>query len=145
MSKSDLPGLPSGLLRAAVNDCIDIEQDPRYLFDMQTTWHQPKPGSGKCAVCMAGAVIACRLGVDVYETFEPCDAGETNGDKLRAIDCLRRGMLGVACRKLNVDQPTLEQNSAFDALIMGSFSSIRGRADWDTYLAAADLLESWGM
>ena len=128
MSKSDLPGLPSGLLRAAVNDCIDIEQDPRYLFDMQTTWHQPKPGSGKCAVCMAGAVIACRLGVEIDEKFEPFDAVETDRGKLLAIDSLRQGWLGVACDQLHIDQPSLEQSNAFNALIMSSFYAVRGRA-----------------
>jgi hypothetical protein len=54
----DLPDKPSDLLQLALDDLELCEKDRNYTIDM-SEWHTPSQDeSEKCAVCIAGAVIA---------------------------------------------------------------------------------------
>lgn len=56
-----LPGKPSALIRIALDDLKKAEKDPTMKISMDTWLQVAKNGVDKCAVCMAGSVMAKRL------------------------------------------------------------------------------------
>lgn len=89
-----LPDKPSELLLLALEDLQKVESDPRYVVDMGA-WHSP---NGKCRVCLAGAVMAGKLGVTPDQSMTPSRLPEAL--KLRALDFLRVGEIDLALRTL---------------------------------------------
>ncbi len=96
-SKTDkLPDKISDLLEVAVDDVIKIKRRKSYALDM-FNWHlpavNPRNSSGKCTVCMAGAVMANRFPERMKEYNETCpsDFDEDTEKKLDTINCLRKG------------------------------------------------------
>ena len=108
MTESELHELfskPSTLLRAALEDLERVEILPEYIVDMGT-WHTPRVGGGGvCAVCLAGSVMAMRLGchrnlVEVphssifHKLFvggEPTVPALDYAERLYALEALRHG------------------------------------------------------
>jgi hypothetical protein len=62
-----LTSKPSALILAALADLEQVENDPRYEVEMGT-WHDP---NGKCAVCLAGSVMAFGLGASPNQRHGP--------------------------------------------------------------------------
>ncbi len=83
-----LPDKPSELITLALNDLLKVEKDKRYKIDMDT-WHTP---NGKCAICLAGAVMAKSLGADIHMSSTPAYAG-SNTNKLCALEWFRLGVV----------------------------------------------------
>lgn len=77
-----LPDKPSELIRLALADLEKAEESRAYSVDMGM-WHGYDEISGKCTVCLAGAVMAGTLGVELNTTAGPGDFWE---DK-RGDDC----------------------------------------------------------
>lgn len=97
---SKLPDTLSELLSVALDDLEATERDPRYVIDMDD-WHCPE--AGKCAVCLAGAVMAKTFDADPERYLVP---GEVTGDdsrELRALDALRGGYVQDAANLLGLD------------------------------------------
>lgn len=89
-----LPDLPSALIRVAIKDAAQLDQD-RYSPDWRD-WHVPilhAEDEGVCVICAAGAVIAGTLGAPIDKLREPCDFDEDTNSKLRALDCFRMGQV----------------------------------------------------
>lgn len=83
-----LPTLPSALLELALNDLIQVENDPRYRVHMGY-WHNP---SDTCAVCFGGAVLAKSLGVSPDERIDILDTVPLHNRKqISALDHARGG------------------------------------------------------
>ena len=91
MPKTEEPRLPekmSDLIEVALVDLRKVERmKGRYKIDMEV-WHLP---NNKCAVCHAGAVMACTLNVGPGVEAEPEDFSAWNRRRLTAIDSLRCG------------------------------------------------------
>lgn len=88
MSKNNLPDTPWELIRLAIADLEKVEALPDYEIDMEI-WHIPQP-NGRCAVCLAGAVMVSSLGLNDYRVaFNPSYVAERS--KLFALDRLRFG------------------------------------------------------
>lgn len=74
------------LLALALDDFEIILKDDRYQINMNV-WYLAMPKQ-KCAVCLAGAVIANRFGGDDTYVIDP---------RLYALDMLRKGDVNSAC------------------------------------------------
>ena len=87
-----LPAEPSKLIRVSLEDLEAVEDDPDYRVDMDA-WHTPMFRS-ECQVCLAGAVMAKRLGVEPDEYIAtPTRSPFTRKERaqLVALDEFRRG------------------------------------------------------
>lgn len=86
----NLPNKASELIRLAIGDLEKAEASERYVIDMGN-WHTPENlikgslYSDKCAICLAGAVMAFSLDIDPGIHCEPVDLDAVNGWKLRAL------------------------------------------------------------
>lgn len=99
-----LPNKSSRLLTVAMADLAKAERSRKYIIEMMN-WHHPikfGENKGKCAVCLAGAVMAYSLKADHGQTTNPISFEESN--KLLALNYFRQGqvsrgltMMGVEC------------------------------------------------
>lgn len=95
-----LPAILSDVLIAAVYDLERVEADDKYRVDMEAAFHAgseahpngPPVDSPHCTVCLAGAIMAKRLGFDATKTCWPADDPITsNVFMLHAVDYARMG------------------------------------------------------
>jgi len=93
-----LPDTLSGLLTLALDDLAKCDADLRYIVDMGS-WHEPDR-QGRCAVCLAGAVMAKSLGYPHSSLFPSSFSGSLRC-KMEALNCLRKGECIDAWRWLN--------------------------------------------
>lgn len=87
------------LWEIALEDLKICEADPFYDINMNV-WH--RINGNQCQICVAGAVIAKRLGTLYSETCL-VDFDLDTQRKLNAIDALRRGEVREAYFSLNID------------------------------------------
>ena len=114
------PAKLSDLIELAISDAGRLDRT-RYVPTWMT-WHRPQPGgnaageTGKCIVCLAGAVIAATLECDTQARIEiasvdSCDpASVTITDRawrhaLRALDSAREGNWVDAFRAVHDTEP----------------------------------------
>lgn len=84
-----LPSQPSALIRLALADLEAAEKDPKYEVCMGS-WHDPPNNiTGRCAVCLAGAVMRGTLHAHRLTGYEPDDFKEARA--LEALDTFRYG------------------------------------------------------
>lgn len=83
-----LPNKLSACIRVALADLRKVEADERYRVDM-ATWHTPI--GDRCAVCLAGAVMAGTLGLRHGVSTYPGAFGNDTADRLYALDACREG------------------------------------------------------
>lgn len=95
---STLPSTLSDLIRLACNDLESTMKNPGYIYD-PWAWHHPG-NSGRCHVCLAGAVIAGSLGADAHKFIVPGDFAESG--KLYALDWCRKGLFSLAMRSIGL-------------------------------------------
>lgn len=97
-----LPHKLSELAQIAVDDIRSVEMRRDVYRVNMGQWHRPQ--SGVCALCAAGAVMACRLDVPDREDIEAPSFAERfgvhNGNALLAVDELRTGCVGAAIASL---------------------------------------------
>lgn len=93
-----LPDKPSELIRLALDDLAKVERSKRYVVNMNG-WHEP---NGRCAVCLAGAVMAQHFGASPKQNMFPSDYHEETCGKLQALDHFRLGWAddGIDCMDL---------------------------------------------
>ena len=127
-----LPEKLSDLLRLAVRDAQACEADPRYVLYMGE-WH--RRAGAHCYVCMAGAIMAQTLGADAGANAMPIDFGTSTRMRLRNVDFLRKGDSALLYGKAE----------AAGGLIREHYNAALGRAPWEIYLQAADMLEKAGL
>lgn len=140
--KIDLSKLKlSELLRLAVKDAQKAENDPRYRLKMDV-WHSP---NGTCAVCLAGSVMAFTLGANPKKYLEWSDFEGPIARALCAIDSMRSGNIYDAVEDLVLDMDLDERAEPIEESIRDGYDPVLGRASWDTYLKAADEMESIGI
>lgn len=84
-----LPTLPSALLELALNDLIQVENDPRYRVHMGY-WHHPANFDNTCMVCFGGAVLAKSLHFPIKSNLDLLDdVPEENRNQISALDWAR--------------------------------------------------------
>lgn len=110
-----LPGRPSALIRLAINDLRAVEK-MRSLFTVDMGRWAGRDSSGKkCAVCLAGSVMANTLSKpdkfakkiingDVYSNPDPEDFANEDS-ALCALDNFRMGSLSTAFDELGLHLP----------------------------------------
>ena len=110
-STTTLPKTPSALIRAALRDLRECEDDNRYVVDMEE-WHRPVHYCGRevCHVCLAGAVLAQTLGAPRERRILDYDLEQYGRveDGLRALDCFRLGEISAGLEMLNFDLSALD-------------------------------------
>jgi len=104
-----LPRKPSALIRMAVDDLEKLERTPGFKVDMTVFVDKGEEGEGEpCLVCLAGAVMVCRLdGLNVPGTLKglrPCDFPD-NEAELNALDAFRNGDVDEGCYCLYLAAP----------------------------------------
>lgn len=143
MEDIQLPEKLSALLRLAVKDVQLCEKDPRIILDMDT-WHDPLLDEGKCVVCMAGAVMHNTLEADIDKELSPKFFPD-NDQALKAINQLRIGILSKAGEFLGIYIKD-EQDITFSEIVdYDEDNEYNWHAPWETYLKAAEYLESQGL
>ncbi len=157
--KKELPAKLSELLRLAVEDAKKLSKNPKYVLCM-LDWHLPL--DKKCAICMAGAVMACELKTNRNDTVMPEDLGEEVNNKLMAINALREGNIIEAFNNLNGDinwtgykgglsEEQLPACWEAGSIIRDNYNDsayrtpTSDRAPWHIYLKAAKILEKAGL
>ncbi|MEM6367804.1 MAG: hypothetical protein AAF851_05810 [Myxococcota bacterium] len=129
----------SRLLRLAVKDAKLCEADPNYIMRMNK-WHTWHDHLKRCAVCLAGSVMAKSLDTPLQHTVFSCS--EEHGWAYR-LDGLRTGDFGHA-----VAAASVEQRKAMGRVyrhISDYLDPNKMRAPWAVYLEAADMLEAVGL
>jgi len=90
------PSLPSHVLQLAMKDFEEVSLDDDYEIDM-SRFHKPSAvHDNKCSVCLAGSVMAKSLGVPIGFNASPDMFDEDTATKLKALDLLRTGHVGIA-------------------------------------------------
>jgi hypothetical protein len=149
-----LPRRLSGWIRIAVEDAKKLAATDEFVLKMST--YNTFVGvistdlAGElsqrevCEVCLGGAAL-------VGEKLVKPGAG-TNGastsDLAQALDNVRTGNLALAIGRIYKKFPSDELIALLSPIwrrIMDKFSYTEGRADWETYLKAADELEALGL
>ena len=159
-SETKLPKTLHGLLRVAVGDCIQLERNPRYRFNMGD-WHVPmlrEAGDIKrCEICMAGAVMANTLHTSPEEYEEPDSFYNTGSHIYRrdlcaaffAIDQLRKGYVSSAYETLYGKSPLTEIKNALlpiSVLIKKAYVEANcTRAPYKVYMDAVEMLQEIGI
>lgn len=161
---SKLPDTLSGLLRVAVEDAKKIELSDKYKLNMNY-WHMPadtyegekEEDRGKCYVCMAGAVMAERLGASPDQEAWPdhiANGDESTHSKLLAIDLMRQGNFDSAAEELELAYPGVlyslsvtasDQYGAYRRAQLDTRGEADYRMPWEWYLERADELERLGL
>jgi len=98
MTQPQLPKKLSDLIELALGDLIKCERSPKYKIDMGN-WHHPR--LDKCFICLAGAIIAQSLNVDVKTDYYPSDFNDFTERRLNALNFLRGGNVGFAYSTLD--------------------------------------------
>ncbi len=146
--RKPLPRKLSALLRIAVEDAKAVSKDKRYRLNMGT-YHTPNPADGRCHVCMAGAVIAQRLGVRPTRSAHPASTPGMPRVQLRAIDDMRDGAFSTAIWRTTGKWPAeiglSDVAFAASKAVEATFDNDHGRAHWRSYLKAARILEEAGL
>ena len=97
-----LPDKPSELLRLALEDEEKCHNSPDYIVDMEI-WHRPL--SGKCTVCLAGAVMAQTLESNKTMMLSPAKFDQDTYSKLHALDYFRSGYIDDGLNCLDIYKP----------------------------------------
>jgi hypothetical protein len=87
-NKPEIPDKPSQAILAALRDLEAAEKTSGYVVDMHS-WFNIDSEENKCAVCLAGAVIA-RAG-QAWRNIRPEDFDKKTEGKLVALDEFRVG------------------------------------------------------
>lgn len=82
-----LPAVVSELIELALNDLELVEEDERYVVNMER-WHEPEL-TGVCAVCLAGAVMASTLNTAPDKASTPHHYCAEDSRRLLALDYVR--------------------------------------------------------
>ena len=100
----ELPDKPSELLALALSDLEKAECSDQYIIDM-LYWHEPDISSGKCLVCLAGAVMAFSLYFSPDEDFFFVECSFEISRKIFALNNFRLGYIFEAFNNLNISFP----------------------------------------
>lgn len=80
------------LIEVAVKDMRMVKASPDHTLDV-SVWHAPPHPEvkGRCAVCVAGAIMAGTLGTPPTASVAPDSFDEDTADMLNLLDSLRLG------------------------------------------------------
>ena len=101
--KDTLPETLHELLKVALDDLEVVRGKKKYKISMRN-WHEGGWDSFKCAVCLAGSVMARLIDYDYETDLDPEDFQESIDKKFCAIDELRTFELKKAFIWLYVDR-----------------------------------------
>jgi hypothetical protein len=159
--KKQLPKRLSSLLIASVDDAIKLSrQRSKFKLDMTDFVKVRDVVStpdgpifqklDRCHVCMAGAVMVCRLDANTVEGGHPSELPEELEDKMYAIDSMRTGEFYAAYLQTHDNrEPTLAKHAEAlhkaDEVVRKAYSNTAGRAPWRAYRKAAAVLKAAGL
>ena len=138
-STNRLPNTLHGLLRVAIDDARNLDRikyQPEY-----SRWHEPL-GTDRCAVCLAGAVIAGSMGLSPSVFCDPLEFERPVYRKLQALNEMRTGYFCLAWRVLHevgfqpVPEAVIE---AFDSVPTPNAADF---VDWDEFDIHLESLEA---
>lgn len=141
------PKKASQAIRMAMNDLAKAEASPHYRVSM-ASWHLGFK-ENKCAVCLAGSIIAFSMNASRHNSFSPHFFNDEWKGILIALDNIRRFSLeGAAMYSPIFDVPAIYKNYFFNNLEMPSYSWTPdgiGRGRWRRWMyRIANLYEAHG-
>lgn len=158
-AERQLPDKLSDLIDVAIDDCEAIAKDERYALNM-FEWHTPAEYAvgadgrdsddmedTRCHVCMAGAVMARRLGVEFGSNAGPGIFDDELELKLETIDLVRTGSVGAALAHMGATESEINGQAAHLAhdVIFKGFDNTVCRSPWSAYREAARILREAGL
>ena len=139
-----LSRVPSVVITEALDDLIKCERSDKYLIDMGT-WYAPDYYTAednfersKCAICLAGAVMAKRLGNGDKERSPKNYRGNNRG-VLYALDHFRCGDVHRGFKSLNLSRYWV--GTKFNRVIV-NYSDDPGKFKRDMRKLSRDLAEA---
>lgn len=137
-----LPRQPSKLIRLALADFDVVRKDKRYKIDM-AVWHSScrYGDSDRCSVCLAGAVMANSLKVDISYLRSPNDFDKNTRNAICALNRLRAGLVWDALSYLGYRTV----KSGLPEIVRIPEYTNKNYEEWkDSLLKLADRLEKAG-
>ena len=83
------------LMTMAIDDMEALVDNELYIFQAYD-WHIGSNYHSECSICLAGAVMANRLGATPSKSVSPDDYDRDTRLKLQALNCTRGGHLSLA-------------------------------------------------
>jgi len=93
---------PWTLIRDAIHD-IELQEKQEGVDVAMDQWHFPL--DGVCYQCLAGSVMSRRLGADTDDHKSPINFPDDVEARIRALNLLRGGAIGIAYRELKLELP----------------------------------------
>ena len=139
------PNKLSDLIDLAIADARKLDRN-RYI-PMWSTWHAPGDGADQCMICLAGSVIAGRLGcpmdasveVTTSDMAEPKSTTIESRDwrqALWALDCVREGDWFEAFHELHGRFPETELYETLEAMPEPLYTEFESWERLDTHLGS---------
>ena len=139
-STNRLPNTLHGLLRVAIDDARKLDRI-KYRPEC-SRWHEPL-STDRCAVCLAGAVIAGSMGVSPSVSCDPIEFERFVYMKLQALNDMRAGYFFVAWRGLHaLGFRSLPEAviKAFDSVPTPNAVEFSGWDDFDIHLESLEAI-----
>jgi hypothetical protein len=149
----------SQVIRMAVEDLTAVEADPKHIVHMPS-WHAPlarlkerdlaryrqlvgAKTEAECAVCLAGSVLANRLGADPKRSIWPDTQAAALRRRLVALNDVRLGNFGGAAGQMGKNWQRARE--ATKGIYVPEYSPEQSSAFKSALLQAADALEKAGL
>jgi hypothetical protein len=128
------------MLRTAIVEAQAVERGvhPNITLDMGDFRYIKR---GKICGCLGGVYAMMGRGLKPLKRWAGMHSDSGITPEERALDALRKGYVDDACDDLGLDPLPSGVERKFHYLICGAYDHGDGRADWDTYLLASDILE----
>ena len=110
------------LLRLAIDDLKKVERLPKKYTINMGKWHDYDKHTGKCHVCLAGAVLACTVKVKRTTTSRGAETNELDR-QTSTINALRTGHVTYAYQVLYQKTPPRKIKKLNNAQIPGYHSN----------------------
>ena len=139
-STNRLPNTLHGLLRVAIDDARKLDRI-KYR-PVWNQWHEPL-STNRCAVCLAGVVIAGSMGLSPSVSCDPIYFERPVDRKLQALNDMRMGYFFVAWRGLHevgfrsLTEPSIK---AFDSVPIPDAAGFSGWDDFDIHLESLEAI-----
>ena len=140
-----LPTIPSELLRVAVADMRKVSRRKNIMIVM-SVYHESNYDNTRCAVCLAGAVMAGTLRADNAKQLTAGYYPDSIESKLYALDCIRLGDITAFLANLKISYPNIAMIDEIKELgisYIGELGKVQIKELCSDLLKAAKILEEY--
>lgn len=128
------------MLRTAVVECQAVETGRHPNVELDMTDYRYR-GDGKVCGCLGGIYAMLGRGLAPLCALAAWEDPLSLTPEELALDCLRQGDVKRAVSHVGGGMIGARTRDAVQSLICGHLENSEGRAPWNVYLEAADILE----